>query len=125
MYVTTVMVVLLIGWCGVDDPEAARDAAAAAGAGRQQPGVQRGRRRVDAAADAALAARGAGEGVAGADRDGIAAAKPPHYASCRTPGALLGLIGILMAFGHSFLAMSGEESLAQVNRELDTRSTRT
>ena len=34
-------------------------------------------------------------------------------------GMLLGLIGILMAFGHSFLAMSGEESLAQVNRELE------
>jgi amino acid transporter len=34
-------------------------------------------------------------------------------------GALLGLIGILIAFGHSFLAMSGEESLAQVNRELE------
>jgi amino acid transporter len=34
-------------------------------------------------------------------------------------GVLLGLIGILIAFGHSFLAMSGEESLAQVNRELE------
>ncbi|MBC7752692.1 MAG: APC family permease [Moraxellaceae bacterium] len=34
-------------------------------------------------------------------------------------GKLLGLIGILIAFGHSFLAMSGEESLAQVNRELE------
>ena len=32
---------------------------------------------------------------------------------------LIGLIGILMAFGHSILAMSGEESLAQVNRELE------
>src|ERR1051325_8126719 len=31
----------------------------------------------------------------------------------------IGLVGILMAFGHSFLAMSGEESLAQVNRELE------
>ncbi|HKD14074.1 MAG TPA: amino acid permease [Candidatus Angelobacter sp.] len=30
----------------------------------------------------------------------------------------LGLFGILIAFGHSVLAMSGEESLAQVNREL-------
>ena len=30
----------------------------------------------------------------------------------------LGLFGILMAFGHSVLAMSGEESLAQVNREI-------
>jgi amino acid transporter len=32
---------------------------------------------------------------------------------------LLGLFGILMAFGHSLLAMSGEESLAQVNREIE------
>ena len=31
---------------------------------------------------------------------------------------VLGLFGILMAFGHSLLAMSGEESLAQVNREI-------
>jgi amino acid transporter len=32
---------------------------------------------------------------------------------------LLGLFGVLMAFGHSVLAMSGEESLAQVNREIE------
>ena len=32
---------------------------------------------------------------------------------------LLGTFGILMAFGHSILAMSGEESLAQVNREIE------
>jgi amino acid transporter len=31
---------------------------------------------------------------------------------------MLGLFGIMIAFGHSVLAMSGEESLAQVNREL-------
>lgn len=31
---------------------------------------------------------------------------------------IYGLFGILMAFGHSLLAMSGEESLAQVNREI-------
>jgi amino acid transporter len=40
----------------------------------------------------------------------------------RFPGESLprmfGLLGILIAFGHSVLAMSGEESLAQVNREL-------
>jgi len=30
----------------------------------------------------------------------------------------LGALGILIAFGHSILAMSGEESLAQVNREI-------
>jgi hypothetical protein len=32
---------------------------------------------------------------------------------------LLGTIGIIIAFGHSLLAMSGEESLAQVNREIE------
>src|ERR1700760_1776408 len=32
---------------------------------------------------------------------------------------VLGLFGILMAFGHSVLAMSGEETLAQVNREIE------
>jgi amino acid transporter len=31
---------------------------------------------------------------------------------------IFGFFGILMAFGHSILAMSGEESLAQVNREI-------
>ena len=33
-------------------------------------------------------------------------------------GKQIGAIGILIAFGHSILAMSGEESLAQVNREI-------
>ena len=32
---------------------------------------------------------------------------------------IIGLFGIVIAFGHSLLAMSGEESLAQVNRELE------
>jgi amino acid transporter len=43
----------------------------------------------------------------------------PRYGLIPNAGALLGLVGILIAFGHSFLAMSGEESLAQVNRELE------
>ena len=30
----------------------------------------------------------------------------------------IGLLGILIAFGHSILAMSGEETLAQINREI-------
>lgn len=33
--------------------------------------------------------------------------------------SIMGAIGILIAFGHSILAMSGEETLAQVNRELE------
>jgi amino acid transporter len=32
---------------------------------------------------------------------------------------IIGALGILMAFGHTLLAMSGEESLAQVNREIE------
>ncbi len=33
--------------------------------------------------------------------------------------SLVGLIGLVMAFGHSILAMSGEETLAQVYREVE------
>jgi amino acid transporter len=33
--------------------------------------------------------------------------------------SLIGFIGIMVAMGHSVLAMSGEETLAQVNRELE------
>jgi amino acid transporter len=43
----------------------------------------------------------------------------PNYGIPSQSGTLFGLIGILIALGHSFLAMSGEESLAQVNRELE------
>src|SRR4029077_6212812 len=32
---------------------------------------------------------------------------------------VIGVIGILIAFGHSILAMSGEETLAQVYREVE------
>jgi Amino acid permease len=42
----------------------------------------------------------------------------PRYGIAPQAGTLLGLMGLLIAFGHSVLAMSGEESLAQVNREL-------
>ncbi|HYV34218.1 MAG TPA: amino acid permease, partial [Gemmataceae bacterium] len=41
----------------------------------------------------------------------------------RTPGSwlsILGVIGLLIAFGHSILAMSGEETLAQVYREVES-----
>lgn len=34
--------------------------------------------------------------------------------------SLLGLVGVLLAFGHSILAMSGEETLAQVYREVES-----
>ena len=34
--------------------------------------------------------------------------------------SLIGVIGIIMSFGHSILAMSGEETLAQVYREVES-----
>src|SRR5205814_2074182 len=34
--------------------------------------------------------------------------------------SVLGLIGLMIAFGHSILAMSGEETLAQVYREVES-----
>ena len=80
MGVTTVMIVVMIVWCGAHDLDARRDAAALRAA------LQRRRARL-------------------ARRHGLG----------RSRSALL---GILIAFGHSILAMSGEESLAQVNREI-------
>jgi amino acid transporter len=41
----------------------------------------------------------------------------------RHPGnwiSLIGVVGLIMAFGHSILAMSGEETLAQVYREVES-----
>ena len=34
--------------------------------------------------------------------------------------SIIGVIGVLLAFGHSILAMSGEETLAQVYREVES-----
>ncbi len=48
---------------------------------------------------------------------------PIFAAKVRNPAsvwAIVGLIGLLIAFGHSVLAMSGEETLAQVYREIES-----
>ena len=42
-----------------------------------------------------------------------------RYKIAENAPSVIGFIGILIAFGHSVLAMSGEETLAQVNRELE------
>jgi amino acid transporter len=47
---------------------------------------------------------------------------PGVAAQLRRPGnwlSLIGVLGIFVAFGHSILAMSGEETLAQVYREVE------
>jgi amino acid transporter len=120
MYVTTIMVVVLVAWSGLTilaRPEAQRLPPApvvrnlvftddAVGwMPRLLPHSLRG-----------VAAEGS---PALSETASSAAKEPPHFAFVPNAGMLLGLIGILMAFGHSFLAMSGEESLAQVNRELE------
>lgn len=48
---------------------------------------------------------------------------PSFAAKLRQPGSwwsIIGVIGLLIAFGHSILAMSGEETLAQVYREVES-----
>ena len=120
MYVTTVMVVLLIAWSGLTilkRPSAQRLPPAPIvgnlvfnedAVGWMPKLMPRWLHQVP------------GEGSPALDETAVSATKePPHYGFVPSAGALLGLIGILMAFGHSFLAMSGEESLAQVNRELE------
>jgi amino acid transporter len=111
MYVTSVMVVVLIVWSGLTillRPERRRlppapvpqhltfDREAVGWLPRIAPGAL-----VEASGPAA------GESAQAEARYRLAG------------GSLLGLLGILIAFGHSLLAMSGEESLAQVNRELE------
>src|SRR5205807_4239818 len=112
MYVTTVMVVLLIGWCTLTI--------------LTRPNMQRlppspTAQNLVFNGDAVgwmpkLLPNAFQEAPAPVSTEG---STEPHFSLVANVGVLIGLIGILMAFGHSFLAMSGEESLAQVNRELE------
>src|SRR5438876_627543 len=112
MYVTTAMVVLLIGWCTFTI--------------LTRPQMQR---LPPAPAPHNLTFNSDAVGwmpkvLPNAFQKAEPGASPhetsePHFSLVEHAGMLIGLIGILMAFGHSFLAMSGEESLAQVNRELE------
>ena len=113
MYVTTVMVVLLIVWSGLT---------ILLRPGQQKlppaPVPQNLHFDRDAVgwlpriAPAALVERPP-------QQAGTTAATEKHYNLAPGTGSFLGLIGLLIALGHSLLAMSGEESLAQVNRELE------
>jgi len=101
MYITTVMVVIMIGWSIITLIER----------GGQMPPLPLPQN---------LSFAGDPDGALGwlqsvhwfvpnGDRYSIAANAP----------SWIGALGILIAFGHSVLAMSGEETLAQVNRELE------
>jgi amino acid transporter len=121
MKVTTVMVVIMIMWCGVTllekgpkqvppspaphNLEFAKDALG--WMPRLLPGAFR-----------ELPAKSEG-GSPTSPKNDEAERPEPRFGLRPDVGMWLGLIGILIAFGHSVLAMSGEESLAQVNRELE------
>src|SRR2546422_1682587 len=117
MYVTTAMVVLLIGWCTftiLTRPNMQRlpPAPAPHNLNFNDDAVGWMPRLLPRAFEAKRP-------ETPADATATTETPAPHSGLVANAGALIGLIGILMAFGHSFLAMSGEESLAQVNRELE------
>ncbi|HEY3132586.1 MAG TPA: APC family permease [Acidobacteriota bacterium] len=119
MYVTTVMVVLLILWSCItliERPETRRLPPA--------PKVENLSFNSDAVGWLPKITPEALRVVPGESTPALAPAlepeRPqPRYGFKENAGTLLGLLGILIALGHSVLAMSGEESLAQVNRELE------
>jgi amino acid transporter len=119
MYVTTAMVAILILWCGVTilvrpDKQRLPPAPVSANLSFNRdavgwlPDIAPGALR-ELPTEAHPATRAPHEKLE----------PQPHFGIPLDAGKLLGLIGILIAFGHSLLAMSGEESLAQVNRELE------
>jgi amino acid transporter len=117
MYVTSVMVVLLIGWCTftiLTRPSAQRLP--------PSPAPHNLVFNNDAVGWMPKILPGAIEPVKPEAQPSAATAPTsaePRFKIPARAGMLIGLIGMLMAFGHSILAMSGEESLAQVNRELE------
>jgi amino acid transporter len=101
MYVTTVMVVILIGWACLT---------LLIKGGQMPPAPTPSNLSFSAGADNALGwLKPLKWFVADGDR----------YKVVENAPSIIGLLGILIAFGHSVLAMSGEETLAQVNRELE------
>jgi amino acid transporter len=96
MFATTVMGMVLLAWCGITLLlRPARNAVPLAPNFHQTPDPL-----------GLLGGTGVGESIrAGSGTDSL---------------RLIGLVGLLIAFGHSILAMSGEETLAQVYREVES-----
>jgi len=119
MYVTTIMVVLIIIWCSLTiatrtDKQRLPPAPVPSNLSFNRDAVGW----LPGIAPNSLRER-RGEAIPATSTSPETAAPEPRYGLAENAGIFLGLVGILMAFGHSFLAMSGEESLAQVNRELE------
>jgi amino acid transporter/nucleotide-binding universal stress UspA family protein len=118
MGATTIMALIMIVWCLVTlavHPEKAHLPTAVPDLSRaDQPGSPK----LDADGKPILDAMGSPLDPLGfIGRTTLGDALRPghiHWAS------LIGLLGIFVAFGHSILAMSGEETLAQVYREVES-----
>ncbi|HXG91897.1 MAG TPA: APC family permease [Blastocatellia bacterium] len=98
MYVTTVMVVIMILWGGITL-------------------IERGGQLPPLPTPGNLSFSGEPEHALGW-LEGLFVPHGDRFRVAENAPTLIGLLGILIAFGHSILAMSGEETLAQVNREL-------
>jgi amino acid transporter len=101
MYITTVMVVILIVWASVT---------LFVRGGQLPPAPTPSNLTFLGGTDSAL---GWLQGLKWFVPDG------DRYKIAENAPSIIGLLGIMIAFGHSVLAMSGEETLAQVNRELE------
>src|SRR2546423_2583791 len=101
MYITTVMVVIMIGWSVLTL-------------------LERGGQSVPLPSPDNLTFAGAPEHALGW-LESLRWFVPDgeRFRIVESAPTLIGLFGILAAFGHSVLAMSGQETLAQVNRELE------
>jgi amino acid transporter len=101
MYVTTVMVVILIAWACLT---------LLLRGGQMPPAPTPSNLSFSGGADSSL---GWLRSLAWFAPDG------DRYKIVENAPSMIGFLGIMIAFGHSVLAMSGEETLAQVNRELE------
>jgi amino acid transporter len=132
MYVTTVMVVIMVVWSGITiatRPRAQRlppipstqNLVFSPDAVGWMPDLIPGAfTDVSAPAVQAPVSAPAASGPAPSAPAAVSTPAPEkHVGFVPGAGLILALIGIFMAFGHSVLAMSGEETLAQVNRELE------
>jgi amino acid transporter len=104
MIATTVMAVVLLTWCGIT--------LAMAGPRNGVPLQPDLEPRPDPLTGGVTSPLGFLDGTTLAGR--LTGLKGPDWLS------LIGLLGIFVAFGHSILAMSGEETLAQVYREVES-----
>src|SRR5262249_36094113 len=100
MVITTIMAVILLSWCGVT--------LAVKGAENSVPVEPHFKTRGDTLEDPLGFIRNTN------------LAERLRSLSREQWFSLLGFVGIMIAFGHSILAMSGEETLAQVYREVES-----